>query len=110
MSDETRVLTEDEIESINRLKSALGDMGVQGVLNAALSGSSSNPEFESQSLRVFIADVQNTDSAHMHEAGLSLWALVELANSSKVFPDDFLPTKDAVQICLDGFWASFATS
>ena len=99
-------LTSAEVRILERFKEVLKNPGVKAVLMMAFATAGSNhSQVSTRVLSLYLSDVGKTESHDMHEAGVSLQEVVDLAQETGIFPEDFLPPQETVDKCVDGFWA-----
>jgi len=98
-------LTDEEVATITRFQRSLRDVGVQVRLMEQYIGSMPlDGEQAEQLIRAYVKDVGNTDAFDMQKAGVSFYELVDHARVSELFPEDFLPSQETVDKCVNGFW------
>jgi hypothetical protein len=100
------VLTQDEAAVVRRFRSVLADMGVQSALVSAVLLSTPHAKAGAENFGVALRDVLSTEPDEMEQAGVSLEIVVDVARVTEVFPEDFVPSGEIVQKCLEGFWAA----
>lgn len=106
MSSETRsALNDQDAANVRRLINALNDVGIQAILTlAAIDEAKGDGELIARAVGSAFEDLGRSSREDFSDVAPSLILVMSLAETSGLFPEDFLISEESQQMCLHAFW------